>query len=207
VPSAAAAVDPGTLRRLNGWIPTAGDLDAYLHAVRELLATVRDETLAKMVLDERFRPLFRDLVLATAWQESCWRQFVRKGGKMVPVRSPVGSIGIMQVNERVWRGVYDRRGLQGDIAYNARAGSEVLLHYLRDYAIAKHEDSLPGGLANLARATYAVYNGGPQQLTRYRARTTKRSLRAIDGSFWEKFVAVQHGRELDVAKCFGLGTS
>ena len=207
VPSAAAAVDPGTLRRLNGWIPTAGDLDAYLHAVRELLATVREETLAKMVFDERFRPLFRDLVLATAWQESCWRQFVRKGGKMVPLRSPVGSIGIMQVNERVWRGVYDRRGLQGDIAYNARAGSEVLLHYLRDYAIAKREDSRPGGLANLARATYAVYNGGPQQLTRYRARTTKRSLRAIDESFWEKFVAVQQGRELDVAKCFGLGTS
>ena len=207
VPPAAAAVDPGALRRLNGWIPGASDVDAYLRAVRELLATVREETLAKMPLDERFRPLFRDLVFATAWQESCWRQFVRKGGKLLPLRSPVGSIGIMQVNERVWRGVYDRRGLQGDVAYNARAGSEILLHYLRDYAIAKSEHALPGGVANLARATYAVYNGGPQHLTRYRMRNTRRSLRAIDESFWEKFVAVQRGREMDVATCFGFGTS
>jgi len=207
VPPAAAAVDPGALRRLNGWIPGASDLDAYLRAVRELLATVREETLAKMPLDERFRPLFRNLVFATAWQESCWRQFVRKGGKLLPLRSPVGSIGIMQVNERVWRGVYDRRGLQGDVAYNARAGSEILLHYLRDYAIEKGEHALPGGVANLARATYAVYNGGPQHLTRYRVRNTRRSLRAIDETFWEKFVAVQRGREMDVATCFGFGTS
>jgi hypothetical protein len=65
-------------------------------------------------------------------------------------------------------------------AYNARAGSEILLHYLRDYAIEKGEHALPGGSRTVARATYAVYNGGPQHLTRYRVRNTRRSLRAID---------------------------
>lgn len=207
VPSAVAAVDAGTVRRLNAWIPTAEDLDAYLRAVRELLADVREETLAKTSLrEERFRPLFRELVFATAWQESCWRQFIRRGRTLVTLRSPVGSVGIMQVNERVWRGVYDRTGLRGDIAYNARAGSEILMHYLRDYAIAKGEHALPGGLGNLARATYAVYNGGPRHLTRYRIRGTRRSLAAIDAAFWEKFVAVQQGRELDVVRCWGFQT-
>jgi hypothetical protein len=206
VPSAVAAVDAGTLRRLNTWIPTANDLDPYLRAVRALLVTVREEMVVKTRLDERFRPLFRDLTLATAWQESCWRQFVRRGGKLVPLRSPVGSIGIMQVNERVWRGVYDRIGLRGDMAYNARAGSEILMHYLRDYAIARREHALPGGVANLGRATYAVYNGGPGHLTRYRTRTTRRSLKAIDDGFLEKFLAVQQGREMEVAKCYGFGT-
>jgi hypothetical protein len=206
VPSAMAAVDAAAIRRLSTWIPDAGDLDDYLRAVRDLLATVREETLAKMSLGEQFRPLFRDLVFATAWQESCWRQVVRKGRTLVPLRSAIGSVGIMQVNERVWRGAYDRSGLRGDMAYNARAGAEILLHYLRDYAVAKGEHLQPGGLGNLARATYAVYNGGPRHLTRYRVRGTRRSLAAIDDGFWEKFVAAQQGRELEVARCWGFQT-
>ncbi len=205
VPPVAAAVDPQLRQRLNTWIPAASDLDRYLRAVRELLIGVRDEPIA--ALEEQYRPLYRDLTLATAWQESCWRQFVRRGGKLVALRSRVGSVGIMQVNERVWRGVYDRRGLVGDIAYNARAGGEILLHYLRDYAIVRGEHQKPGGIANLARATYAVYNGGPRHLTRYRKSSTPKSLKAIDESFWEKFAAVQQGREMDVAKCFGWGGS
>jgi len=205
VPAAVAAVDPQLRQRLNTWIPTASDLDQYLRAVRELLIGVREEPIA--ALEDQYRPLYRDLVLATAWQESCWRQFVRRAGKLVALRSRVGSVGIMQVNERVWRGVYDRKGLVGDIAYNARAGAEILLHYLRDYAIARGEHQKPGGIGNLARATYAVYNGGPRHLTRYRNRATPRSLKAIDEAFWERFVVVQQGRETDVAKCFGWGGS
>jgi len=92
------------------------------------------------------------------------------------------------------------------MAYNARAGAEILLHYLRDYAIARGEHRKDGGIGNLARATYAVYNGGPRHLTRYRSRATPRSLKAIDEGIWEKFVAVQQGRELEVARCYGYGT-
>jgi hypothetical protein len=206
VATAHAALDQETRARLNRWIPTADDLDAYLRAVREVLGQVREDVLAKTPLEQEFRPLYRDLVLAAAWQESCWRQFVRRNGKLVALRSPVGSVGIMQVNQRVWRGAYDQKGLLGDLAYNARAGAEILMHYLRDYAIAKGEHRRAGGLANLARATYATYNGGPQHLTRYRAGKGSRALKQIDASFWEKFVAVQRGRELEVARCFGFGS-
>jgi hypothetical protein len=50
---------PGRSDALNGWIPGASDLDAYLRAVRELARhRARGYSSAKMPLDERFRPLF-----------------------------------------------------------------------------------------------------------------------------------------------------
>ena len=112
---------------------------------------------------------------------------------------------MMQVNERVWRGIYDLRGLRWDIRYNARAGAEISLRYLGDYAVARKEDAQPGGIDNLARATYAVYNGGPGQLARYRKKETRPTLRKIDRLFWEKYDAVSKGRAMDVAKCLGGG--
>jgi hypothetical protein len=203
VPRAWAAVDP-SVARLNRWSPTRADLDEYLPLVGALLERVHERTLDSADLGADFHRLFRHLVLATAWQESCWRQFVRKGGRLVPLQSPVGSVGLMQVNVRVWRGVYDVKGLHGDMAYNGRAGAEIALHYLRDYAIARGEHRRPGGLDNLARATYAAYNGGPGHLTRYRAASPRRALKAIDDAFWEKYVAVRAGREMDVARCYGV---
>jgi hypothetical protein len=198
-----AAIDPEVVARLNRWSPTGADLETYLPLVRDLLREASERTLSKKGLGEVHRTLYRHLVLATAWQESCWRQFVRRGGKLVPLKSTVGSVGIMQVNQNVWRGVYDVRGLLGDVQYNSRAGSEILLHYMKDYAIAKGEHEQSGGFDNLARATYAVYNGGPGHRTRYRAKNPKRSLKKIDDLFFEKYVAVREGRELDVASCYG----
>jgi soluble lytic murein transglycosylase-like protein len=149
-----------------------------------------------------YQPVYRHLVLATGWQESCWRQFIRSSsGAITYLRSPVGSTGMMQVNEHVWRGLYDLRGLRWDIHYNSRAGSEILLHYLENYAIARGEDREPGGIDNLARATYAVYNGGPGHLTRYRTKSTKPALKKIDELFWQKYQAVSAGKEMDVAHC------
>ena len=109
----------------------------------------------------------------------------------------------MQVNWRVWRGVYDVAGLRRDIAYNARAGAEILFHYLRDYAIKAGEHRQPGGVDNLPRATYAIYNGGPGHMARYRKKGESRALRKIDDAFWRKFQAVRAGGELGVAECFG----
>lgn len=205
VAPAYAALDREAIARLNRWIPGSQDLDAYLRLVRELLRQVHEEALAATTLEETFRPAYRHLVLATAWQESCWRQFVRRGGKIVPLRSPVGSVGIMQVNQRVWRGVYDQKGLLGDIAYNARAGAEILLHYLRDYGLARGEHRQPGGAANLVRVTYALYNGGPRNLARYRGRKPNRAFERVLDAFFEKYQAVQAGRELEVARCWGFG--
>jgi hypothetical protein len=203
VRSAWAGIDREAIARLNRWAPTRRDAAEYLPLVRALLDDVGRKTLAAAAPDAPFRPFFRDLVVATAWQESCWRQYVRRNGKLVTLRSPVGAVGLMQVNQRVWRGAYDVKGLLGDIAYNGRAGAEIVLHYLEDYAVARGEHLQAGGNDNLVRATYAAYNGGPGHLTRYRAKKPHRRLRKIDEAFWQKYRAVRAGREMDVAQCFG----
>jgi soluble lytic murein transglycosylase-like protein len=178
-------------------------LDSYLEAVRQVLNTVTAQALEATPLDKSFHELFRHMILATAWQESCWRQFVLQRGQITYLKSGVGASGMMQVNERVWHGIYDLKGLRWDIKYNARAGAEIVEHYLNDYAIAKKEHSRTGGIDNLARATYAIYNGGPGQMTRYRNASTKPYLKKIDTAFWEKYEAVSKGRAMEVAKCFG----
>jgi soluble lytic murein transglycosylase-like protein len=203
VPAAHAALPPRDLARLNRWAPTLADRDAYLPLVRDLLRGLASEILAAGGLEARHHDLYGHLVLATAWQESCWRHFVREQGRLAPLRSSVGALGLMQVNPHVWRGAYDVGGLRDDIAYNGRAGSEILLHYLQDHALAKGEERHAGGADSLARASYAAYHGGPRHLTRYRTAATPRRLRRIDAAFWDKYQAVRAGRELEVARCFG----
>jgi hypothetical protein len=214
VPVAYAAGTPGPgdrtaelRKRLDRWIPAAAELLPYLSAVRELLRRTGDRILErKDGLPERFHPLYRNLLLATAWQESCWRHWVLRDGRPVPLRSGVGAVGLMQVHPRVWRGFYDVPGLESDIAYNGLAGGEILLHYLRDYAIARGEEAATGDPDSLARAAYAAYNGGPSHLRRYRRPGTRRSLRAIDESFLAKYLEVKRGHELAVAACYGAAT-
>lgn len=189
--------------RLNRWVPTRDDVQEYLPLVRDLLTETAQQTLARQPLDQQFHTLYGWLLLATAWKESCWRQFVHAGDRIQPMRSPAGALGIMQVNPRVWRGFYDVKGLGQDIGYNAMAGSEILIHYLRDYAIAKGEHTATGQVDNLARATYAAYNGGPGHLTRYRKSKGDRGLRKIDESFWDKYRAIKSGRTLAVVECYG----
>jgi hypothetical protein len=204
-PAFAAEDSPKELRdRLGRWAPTAKDAREYLPLVLQLLDLTRVKSLVKHPLEKQFQALYRPLLLAAAWQESCWRQFVRVGGKVQTLTSSAGSIGIMQVNQHVWRGLYDVRWLRDDIAYNAAAGSEILMHYLTDYAIAKGEHTRTGNVDNLARATYAAYNGGPGHLRRYRSGTKNRQLRQIDESFWRKYRKVKGGDELAVAECYNL---
>lgn len=109
---------------------------------------------------------------------------------------------MMQIMPHVWRGFYDSGGLTSDIAYNAAAGSEILMHYLLNYAIRHGEDKQSGGPDNLARATYAAYNGGPGHLRRYRTADTREDLRKIDLSFQEKYEAIRNGDELAVRACY-----
>lgn len=198
---AAGAVDASLVKRLNGWVPEPDKLEAYLPLVKDLL----DQTarISARELQQTYYALYRWLVFATAWQESCWRQFIKRGGRIVPLRSRAGAVGLMQVSPTVWRGFYEPKGLQRDIGYNAGAGSEILRHYLVDHAIQKGEHTVTGKLENLARATYAAYNGGPRHLVRYRKPGTPRSLRRIDTAFWEKYQTVRRGDKLAVAQCFG----
>jgi soluble lytic murein transglycosylase-like protein len=183
-------------------VPKRADLDTYLPQLARLLRETAGEVFAHGKLGAEHRKLFVNLILATAWKESCWRQYIARRGKIEPLRSSVGALGLMQVNPRVWRGFYSVDGLARSIHYNAHAGTEIAMHYLRDYAIAKGEAKHGGDVA-LARATYGVYNGGPRHLRRYREpKRWPADLREIDRSFLEKYEAVAAGRELSVRECF-----
>jgi soluble lytic murein transglycosylase-like protein len=189
-----------TTGKLNDWMPEASDLKAYLTEVRNLLLKLSDELAGKSKLAAEHKPLYRQIVYAAAWQESCWRQYVKKGKSVTPLASATGDLGLMQVNRNTWRGLYDLKGLSGDIEYNGFAGGEILFNYLTRYAIKKKEDSQRGG--NLARATYSAYNGGPGALGRYRAVKQNPELKKVDEAFWQKFQAVSSGREMDVESCY-----
>ncbi|MGH2901511.1 MAG: lytic transglycosylase domain-containing protein, partial [Solirubrobacteraceae bacterium] len=179
------------LARLNRWAPLRADLPEYLPLMRTLLRTASAETARAKSLATDYRTLYGNLQLATAWQETCWRQYVRAEGALRPIRSSAGAVGLMQVNARAWRGFYDRGGLGSDVAYNARAGSEILLHYLVDLALERGEQRRPGGAENLVRAAYSAYNGGPRHLARYRSPDTPKRVRAIDDSLFKKYEAVR----------------
>ncbi|MBI2565532.1 MAG: lytic transglycosylase domain-containing protein [Candidatus Schekmanbacteria bacterium] len=202
---------PRTLaaRRLAGWLPVRKELREYVGTVRTLLTDTGKATLsgrtaaARERLDAAYADLYHHMVLATAWQESCWRQFVALKGRPVPIESAAGAVGLMQINKRVWRGLYDLDALARDAGYNAGAGAEILLLYLRDYAIKKGEHTTTGNNDNLARATYAVYNGGPGHLRRYRDPEEKPSLRQIDELFWTKFQSVRRGDVSRLMACLG----
>jgi len=194
-------------RGLDRWIPTREELADYLPLVRDLLGTTAVRTQRKKVLPGPHAALFRNLVLATAWQESCWRQFIRKGGAPQPLTSSVGAVGIMQVSPHVWRGFYDVKSLRNSTKYNAQAGSEILHHYLVDYAIKKREDRVRNDPEDLARATYSAYNAGPRQLDRYRRSSKGKIGHRIDGDFWKKYQQIRNGNDLAVKSCFpGLAT-
>jgi hypothetical protein len=189
--------------RLELWVPRKSELPEYLPMIRALLTESANSTAKSAQLDASVKKIFLSLVLATAWQESCWRQYVIKNKKIVTLRSSSGDSGLMQMNERVWRGLYDTQKLRWDTAYNTRAGAEVLLRYLVKYALKRGEQKHQGGLDNLARSSYSAYNGGPDQTSRYRDPQAPPAHRKIDAAFWTKYQAVKQGKELQVAECLG----
>jgi hypothetical protein len=187
--------------RLNSWVPGGKrEMGEYLPMVREMLDGTAHTVAERRLPPEHFE-VYRNLVVTTAWQESCWRQYKKTGGQVQPVRGPGPSFGLMQVNTRVWRGIYDPKGVASDIGYNGRAGAEILYHYLRKHALRGKEHMVEGGEDNLARATWAAYNGGPGHLRRYRKTTTSPHLRAVDAEFWQKYQAVDRDDESAFFSC------
>jgi septal ring-binding cell division protein DamX len=191
-----------SLARLNKWVPSKHELDQYLSLMRKFLRHNADSILKGVNISSQTASVYKNLVLAAAWQESCWRQYIVEGRKLAPLRSDSGDVGLMQINERVWRGFYSRHKLKWDINYNVRAGCEILMKYLVDYALTKDEHKR-GNVHYLARAVYSAYNGGPSQISRYRNPKAPASHKKIDNAFWKKYQAVQKGKEYDVAECLG----
>lgn len=200
------AHSPSPAEALRGRVPRLAELDEYLELVAALLEQqTRTYLAADARVPPRLAPRFDPLVRATAWKESCWRQFTGSPDNPQVLTSAVGALGMMQINGRVWRGLYDLERLAAEVDYNLLAGIEILEHYLVDYAIRRGEHEHPGGDDNLIRATYAAYNGGPSQLSRYRREDTPARLQAIDDAFWRHYRTLQAERWPEVASCYPVG--
>lgn len=185
--------------RLDRWVPEESEFAEYCPVMAQLLRLTIDQVLQDESLEARYVPLCRNMMLATALQESCWRQFERDNEKIIPHTSSSGSIGLMQINRRVWRGFYEVERLKWNTAYNARAGAEILLRYLQQYGVA--EEKQTGNLDNAARATYAVYNAGPKAVTRYRARNSSAREKKVDARFRKLYRGFAADGEVDLSRC------
>ena len=165
-------------------------MNAYLAKVKEILEQAAGETFLKSQLGKDYQALYRNLILATAWQESCWRQFVKSKGKIrYLVSYNQTSVGLMQINERVWRGFYRIESLRWNIRYNIRAGCEILDLYLRDYAIKRSQSKGTLDRDTLVKVTYVMYNAGPDEYFEFLKRSEKNALNRLDRLFWEKYLS------------------
>ncbi len=188
------------------WRVPEDDITHYVERVRAVLAEASSSVLAKQELSETLHGMFRTMVVAMAWQESCFRQFVEKGKKLTFLLSyNQTSVGVMQINERVWRGIYDRNKLRWDIRYNALAGCEIAELYLRRHAL-QGKVLAPGAKTNLLPAiVYAMYNGGPGQYDKYLARQKSGKTYPSDKSFAEKLKWVEKRDWERIEECLGGG--
>lgn len=177
--------------RITPWLVPKGDVMAYLNKVKLLLNEASTRVFSKTDLDRGLSEFYNLLVLSTAWQETCFRQFVIERGKATYLRSyNHTSVGIMQINERVWRGIYDVNHLRWDIVYNATAGCEILGIYLKKYGLPDTEKTGSGKPSDheiLARSVYAAYAGGPGHLRKWKDALNKGRPGVIDKLFLEKY--------------------
>jgi hypothetical protein len=193
---------PSMLDQVRQWIPPARNLNSYIGKVRNLLEGAADHILTADPLAGDGNAFFHRLLLATAWQESCWRQFIVRRGKLRYLISyNQSSVGLMQINERVWRGIYRVESLRWNIHYNVKAGTEILNLYLRNFTLREINPSTPADLDTIAQVTYAMYNGGPGQLNKFLARSKSRSLYTSDRLFLQKYAAAKKGNFDQLAIC------
>jgi hypothetical protein len=185
-------------KRLNRWVPSDSEITEYRATMNKLLLITTERELQGPHLETRYKPLFRNLVRATALKESCWRQFTRKREKTTYLRSSAGSIGLMQVNPYVWRGFYNVEQLRWNVHYNAEAGTEILLRYLLRYAV---NEEKTGSIDNIARSAYAVYNAGPGAASRYRKKSSSKREKKVDLRFWEIYRGFKANGEADLFRC------
>jgi hypothetical protein len=148
---------------------------------------------------------FETMTIATAWQESCFRQFQIKNKKITYLLSYNNtSVGLMQINERVWRGIYNLEQLRWNTEYNSQAGCEILSLYLRDYVLREKTSvdfNTPDGQRYFAGWLYALYNGGPSQRRLFPDRYTTGKLFRSERLFLEKFDAATDSGWMEQVRC------
>ncbi len=185
-----------------GWkVPETG-VDQYVKKVEEVLNKTSQAVLGRGQFPASLHGMFHSMILAMAWQESCFRQFIEKDHKLTYVLSYNNtSVGLMQVNERIWRGIYDRERLRWDIEYNAAAGNEIAALYLQKYALRDKKVAQKLEPATIARLVYAMYNGGPGQYHDFLERLRRGKMLASDDVFLEKYSLVTSGKKEKLSQC------
>ena len=191
-----------SFQEIKTWQVPENDLPGYLDRVRGLLKIAYTSLVIRKDLPATIQTIYNNLVPAVAWQESCFRQFVVSDKKLTYLLSyNKSSVGIMQVNERVWRGIYDKQRLRWDIKYNAVAGCEIIDLYLHKYALAKSGPGILSDEETLAQLVYAMYNGGPKQYGKFLDRKAQQTLYKSDSLFKQKYSWVQAGSWNNIEKC------
>ena len=195
----AYAAEPGAEKALDRWLPRRDELDAYEARIGQLLKKTATAELQRASLAAPYDNMYRNMVPTTALIESCWRQYAMRGGKLSYLRSGSGSIGIMQINQIVWRGFYQLERLRWDTAYNARAGAQILMRYVKDYAIPYAEKS--GDPNQVPRAAYAVYNAGPRAVGRFDKEKKHPREQRVDERLWTLYRGIAAGGQADLRSC------
>lgn len=191
-------------RPLDRWVPTRTELQAYETRIATILNRATATELQRSALPAPYDRVYRHLMPTTALIESCWRQYVTRGEKVTYLRSGSGSVGIMQINQHVWRGFYDVQRLRWDTAYNVRAGAQILLRYVKDYAIPYAEKS--GDVNHMPRAAYAVYNAGPRAVGRFNKNPPHPREARVDAKLWTLYEGIASGADVDLRTC-GVATA
>jgi len=209
-PSVASAAEKrGTpsLAEMRRWLVTPENTGTLVPRIRRLLEKAAARTLKTGKLPPGMAVFFRQTVLATAWQESCYRQFVVKKRKLTYLQSyNRTSVGLMQINERVWRGIYDLHQLRWNIYYNARAGCDIIDLYLGRYVFKKYGRALKQKKVSqdfLSALLYALYNGGPAELKKFPGRYRSGKLHRSDKLYREKLDWVKRGAWHHIRRCLG----
>ena len=192
-----------TFAEIKRWQPPKRYDEEYLTRVRKLLEFSLTSVVIRRELSTTIDTLYRKMIPAIAWQESCFRQFTVKDAKLTYLLSyNNSSVGIMQVNERVWRGIYNIQRLRWDIHYNASAGCEIVDLYLQKYALKKYGPQILSQSDLLAQLLYAMYNGGPGQYDKFLKRKKSDSLYDSDLLFAQKYDWVKDEAWDRAERCF-----
>lgn len=186
-------------RRMDRWVPSTPELEEYGALVGQLLRQAALARIRSADIPPDYAEMFTHLVSATALIESCWRQFDRRGDKVVFVQSKAGSLGMMQINQHVWRGFYTIDRLKWDVVYNIEAGTEILMRYFKDKGLKVAKSS--GKPAYAARAAYCAYNAGPRAARRFiNPKATSRE-RMVDNRLWGYYRDIAAGGGVDLHTC------
>ncbi|MHB8810760.1 MAG: transglycosylase SLT domain-containing protein [Desulfobulbaceae bacterium] len=185
-------------KRLSNWVPTDPELEEYSFLIAQLLRNAAKAQSKKAGLTPEYARIYQNLVPATALMESCWRQFELKGDQVTCIRSKSGSLGMMQINQHVWRGFYSIDRLKSDVFYNIQAGTQILMRYFKEPGLKVAGKSRKSVYA--ARAAYAAYNAGPQAARRFLKAGSARE-KQVDDRLWKFYQGFAAGGDVDLESC------